>query len=905
MSYRVVIPTAGIGSRLGDLTKFLNKSLVSIAHRPTLCHTIEQFPVDCEYVIALGYKGHLVREFINLAYPDRTFYFVEVEPYIGNGSGLGHSLLCCESYLQQPFIFISCDTLVSETIPCPDYDWMGYAISDDISAYRTISVLNNCVDKIFEKGSINLINLHPYIGLAGIHNFSAFWHAMHDGDCAAIEQGEAYGLRYLLNTNQINAHLFTWFDTGTLSSLEYTRNKYKDLNEPNILEKQNEAIWFVGDRVIKFSEDKSFISNRVKRSSILSEFTPKILNSSDHMYAYKKVDGDVFSNVVTLPLFKKLLASCQDFWKLADLTSDERSHFLCKCKTFYYEKTLQRLDLFYSNFDKVDAAQPINGEPMPLLSNLLENVNWAYITAGLPGRFHGDFHFENILLDSSADSFVFLDWRQDFGGDLSVGDIYYDLAKLLHGSIVSHELIAQQAFTIVWNNEGIEFDLHRRQILVECEDYLSSWCQDHGFDYSKVRILTALIYLNIAALHHYPYSLLLYSLGKRMLNVELKKQFEIIPRNRDVILGGVDLEFLYEFKDFPVYMGCVEDDISQDLCANMRWTISRNSGAIQLNPLLPLDVVYPSAHGSGCVGKLWMNHHSSLALFIKKYNPDNVLEIGGAHGILSKFYHSLAPDTIWTIVEPNPTPDDSVKARFINNFFDDKFRFDEPIDLIVHSHVFEHVYYPQEFIEHISRFLSVGKYMIFSLPNMEEMLKNNYSNCLNFEHTVLLSAPYIDFLLKQNGFRVLETQNFLDDHSIFYACIREKSTNSSQLPSNLYDYNKKLFLDYIEHHVDLVQILNSRISKLSTSNKVYLFGAHVFSQYLIGFGLDTSHIECILDNDANKHAKRLYGSSLRVSSPRILFDEDEPVVILKAGVYNDEIKADILSNINQNTIFLE
>jgi len=37
----------------------------------------------------------------------------------------------------------------------------------------------------------------------------------------------------------------------------------------------------------------------------------------------------------------------------------------------------------------------------------------------------------------------------------------------------------------------------------------------------KVRVLTALIFLNIAALHHYPYSLLLYGLGKKMLHNEL------------------------------------------------------------------------------------------------------------------------------------------------------------------------------------------------------------------------------------------------------------------------------------------------------------------------------------------------------------------------------------------------
>lgn len=199
MSYRVVIPTAGIGSRLGGLTKYINKSLVSIAHRPALSHSIDQFPADCEFVIALGYKGKLVREFIEIAYPKRKFYFSEVNPFVGIGSGLGYSLMCCESYLQEPFIFLSCDTLVKETIPLPDHDWIAYSEVDDTSSYRTVSLKNKCVNQFFEKGELSIGKTYPYVGLSGIKNYSEFWMAMHEGGDIAIDQGEAYGLRALLN----------------------------------------------------------------------------------------------------------------------------------------------------------------------------------------------------------------------------------------------------------------------------------------------------------------------------------------------------------------------------------------------------------------------------------------------------------------------------------------------------------------------------------------------------------------------------------------------------------------------------------------------------------------------------------------------------------------------------------
>jgi hypothetical protein len=84
---------------------------------------------------------------------------------------------------------------------------------------------------------------------------------------------------------------------------------------------------------------------------------------------------------------------------------------------------------------------------------------------------------------------------------------------------------------------------------------------------------------------------------------------------------------------------------------------------------------------------------------------------------------------------------------------------------------------------------------------------------------------------------------------------------------------------------------------------LYLFGAHIFSQHLIAFGLDTKRIVSLLDNDPNKQGKRLYGTNLMVQSPKALRGVNNPSVILKAGVYDDEIKQDILGNINSGTNF--
>ena len=375
-----------------------------------------------------------------------------------------------------------------------------------------------------------------------------------------------------------------------------------------------------------------------------------------------------------------------------------------------------------------------------------------------------------------------------------------------------------------------------------------------------------------------------------------------IERTRCVVSENQDLEFLYSFIKFPVFMGCLDQPADDDLKQDMNWWISQSSGLIQLKDLLPLNILYPESHGAGAVGTLWDMHHKAFARFLSHITPTTVLEIGGAHGILAKEYQQFG-QVPWTILEPNPSPVEGCTARFIRGFFDDKFTYDGAVDTVVHSHAFEHIYEPDQFMHHLSQFMDAGKHLVFSLPNMQVMLERKYTNCINFEHTVFLTEPYVEYLLAKHGFKLLAKEYFMEDHSIFYAAVRDPSVEPIALPPGLYEKNKKLYLDYVNYHNELIGELNQKIK--NSGQPVYLFGAHVFAQYLIAFGLDTSRIISLLDNDPKKQGKRLYGTSLTVQSPKVLRDVKNPIVILKAGVYNQEIKDDILGNINSAVTFLE
>ena len=163
--YKVIITTSGLGSRLGNLTDYTNKSLIRIADKPAISYIIESYPFDTEFIITLGHFGSHIKQFLQLAYPDRDFSFVEIDKYRGEGSSLGYSLLQCKSYINKPFIFHASDTIIKNLIiPSIDKNWIIGTYKEDSSQYRTINVQNGKLIKINEKGEIGFD--YSYVGLS-------------------------------------------------------------------------------------------------------------------------------------------------------------------------------------------------------------------------------------------------------------------------------------------------------------------------------------------------------------------------------------------------------------------------------------------------------------------------------------------------------------------------------------------------------------------------------------------------------------------------------------------------------------------------------------------------------------------------------------------------------------------
>ena len=179
--------------------------------------------------------------------------------------------------------------------------------------------------------------------------------------------------------------------------------------------------------------------------------------------------------------------------------------------------------------------------------------------------------------------------------------------------------------------------------------------------------------------------------------------------------------------------------------------------------------------------------------------------------------------------------------------------------------------------------------MVFSVPDLEYYIKKKYSNSLNFEHTYFINKKLIKYFLNSIGFKIAKTQKF-QNHSVFYYAVKSRK---QILPQPTFKKNKNDYLLMIKFYKNKIKKINQMMKK--HDGNIYIFGAHVFSQFLINFGLDINRISYVLDNSYLKTNQRLYGYNLHIKKPEIIKKDFKPLIIAIVGQYKKEINSQIKS----------
>ncbi len=172
---KVIIPVAGLGSRLRPITHTQPKVLVPIAGKPILAHIIDYLIESgiCDFVFILGYLGEKIESFVNTNYQDKiNAEFVVQEPREGSAHAVwvgrhffeqekeiliffGDSIVNLDmpTFLQSPQSTVAVKKVLTPTI-------FGIAELDQEAEY---------VAKVIEKPKIPKSNL-ALVGLYKINN---------------------------------------------------------------------------------------------------------------------------------------------------------------------------------------------------------------------------------------------------------------------------------------------------------------------------------------------------------------------------------------------------------------------------------------------------------------------------------------------------------------------------------------------------------------------------------------------------------------------------------------------------------------------------------------------------------------------------------------------------------------
>jgi len=490
----VLILSAGIGSRLNNLTNHINKALLPINNEAIISKIIKKFPQSYEFVITLGYKGNILKEFLKLSFPKHKFIFVNIDNFDDPSSGPGTTAKLCKNHLQRPFYFIVSDCIIESKIPHLDGNWLGVQETSYPEKYSTLEL--DQIDNITafkEKSSTGY--KYAFTGLASIWDYEIFWKELElNSDNGEIVSAFYNPKKY----KNFKAKKLTWFDTGNLDDLNTTKKYFND--NPISLEKTTGQISYVGDSFLKFNPDSQIINNISKRAEILKNLVPENFQYSKNFIKYKWIDGKTLYETDSLKVYTAFL----NFFENLISKSSFIDILPESINKFYIEKTMLRVDSFIKrNGDHyLNSSFIINGISHKPMKSYINSISIEKFKKSKNYMlFHGDLQFDNIIYKND-NKFFYIDWRDSFADNTNGGDLYYDLAKLYGGLIFNYyDLKKHNIFEFEKGDTLVNFKIKTNKNLSNFLIIYEKWLLKNDYNLEYIKFLTGIIFLNMSPLH--------------------------------------------------------------------------------------------------------------------------------------------------------------------------------------------------------------------------------------------------------------------------------------------------------------------------------------------------------------------------------------------------------------------
>ena len=235
-SLKIVIPMAGLGTRLRPHTWSKPKQLISVAGKTVLDHLLDSLNTlpeskDIELVNIVGYLGDQIKDHIENHYPNLISHYVVQE----NPCGQSHAIKIASQYLHGPMLIVFADTLIETNLsflenesadsiawvkPVPDPRRFGVVDLDE----------DGCVKRLIEKPNEMTNNL-AVVGFYYFANAEDLLSAIDEQMTRDLQINGEFFLADAINImlerglKMRSQQVDVWLDAGTAESLLET-NKY-------------------------------------------------------------------------------------------------------------------------------------------------------------------------------------------------------------------------------------------------------------------------------------------------------------------------------------------------------------------------------------------------------------------------------------------------------------------------------------------------------------------------------------------------------------------------------------------------------------------------------------------------------------------------------------------------------
>lgn len=540
---KVFIATSGIGSRLLELTKYTNKSMIKIGKKPVISYIIDEYPEDTEFVITLGYFGDHVRQYLELAYPNKKITFVTVDNYAGPGSSQVYSQLQAEKYLQEPFIYHDCDTIIEnlqDQIPMKfNYNFLvGYETNSELYDAFDYDINTKSKSKKYEVYDLiktymkpdSLVGMLAFVGICGIYDYKEFWKYMH----MAYENEQVpydflvYHKYGMFKDNLKAIKVTNWVDTGNIAGVKNYRKQCKD--QFFILDKNDQAIFIINNKVIKFFAKDGVVDDLLKHYETIKDFCQPITEHTKNFICYDYIDAEDAIVKMNPVRFENFLYSLKNnkFWSKVE--NIDNTVFFESMKKFYIDKNMQRVNQF-KEFYKVSEDEDIyvNDILIPkeytierMLNEMMNMREWK---ESVPCIWHGDFVLDNILYNQKEDKYILLDWRPNFINIKEYGDRNYDFGKMNHNITFNFYSAYNDLYNVQINDNKIYINMLCNNYVYECKEILKKFVNDnYNVRFEYIEMITGACWVSMSPLYFLnPISKLLFYMGKLTLYINLMK----------------------------------------------------------------------------------------------------------------------------------------------------------------------------------------------------------------------------------------------------------------------------------------------------------------------------------------------------------------------------------------------